>query len=153
MLSLRFPSKLMIVIPDLLSILLSVMRCSSHILFPTRRGRVLSAPAAVLQDVVPYRPRTRPLVLAGCAAAASSSGGLAVGSTAPVKRRRLCRKPVKDKLRERLALQPKIVEKNLRERAVFPEFKRHGPRTRVRAMRGLRSWRGVPPSRSRRPLP
>ena len=144
MLSHRIPSKLMLVIPDLLSILLSVMRCSSHILFPTRRIRVLSAPAAVLQDVVPYRPRTRPRVLAGCAAAGSWSGGQADGYTAPVRKRRLCKRPVKDKLRERLAKQPKIPDKSLRERM---------SRNLVLSMRALRGWRRVARIRSRKPLP
>ena len=54
-------------------------------------------------------------MLAGYGAAGSSSGDRADGYTAPVKEKRLCRKPVKDKSRERLAKQPKVSEESLRE--------------------------------------
>ena len=257
-------------------ILLSARRCSRFSLVSMKRSRVLSPPASATPDVVPPRAKTPSRVLVGCAAEASWSGGQADGYTAPVKERRLCKRPVKDKLRERLAKQPKILDKSLRERmsleiappmvvktgesssseeelpqttrkpkreralrrhrkyaafgaledgsgcsvlermsvtpavwsdyklrveraigymerkqvnleddssldaglvtymteqffrgaeahegekliagwlAVFPEFNRHGARNLVRAIRALRGWRRVAPSRSRKPLP
>ena len=78
-------------------------------------SRVLPPLAPAAQDVVPRRSRTRSRVLAGYGAAGSSSGDRADGYTAPVKEKRLCRKSVKDKSRERLAKQPKVSEESLRE--------------------------------------